>query len=313
MIATPPSRDLGEGGTPSMVVEWRGLEIVYKLEHLNPSGSFKDRGAATSVSHAEVLGARCVVEDSSGNAGIAVARYARAAGLRATVYVPADAPEGKKAILRLLGAEVVEAPSRSEASKMVWSRAAKGECYYVDHLSSPFFIEGLRTVAYEVYEEHGTPDAVIVPFGSGGLFLGIYHGFRDLVELGMERRVPRMYAVQGASVAPLYEAVHGRKPLGTSRLADGIRVAEPPRLSEALEAIRSSQGDVVVVTDDEISAALRELLDLGLIVEPTSAAAQAALAKLAEKLKDEGVRRVLVPLTGSGLKMAERLIEVAGP
>ncbi len=299
MLALTPLLTLGEGSTPLLERSMLSARVLLKLEHLNPTGSFKDRGAALAIGYASSLGYRSVVEDTSGNTGIAVAAYSTALGLEATIVMPSDAPAGKKALCRALGAEVIEASSREEAYRKALELWRKGSCY-LSHLWSPLFIEGYRTIAYEVYEEAGIPDLVVCPVGSAGLLLGLYAGFRDLVEAGVADKMPKLIAVQGASVAPLYELLYGRRPQGESKLADGIRVPSPPRLSEAAQAIRETDGLAITVTDQEISSALRRLLKMGLIVEPTSAAAIAALAKLPRaELQD---KRILTPLTGSGLK-----------
>ncbi|BEP16656.1 threonine synthase [Pyrofollis japonicus] len=314
MLALKPVENRGEGDTPLAVDEFLGLRVWFKLEYLNPSGSFKDRGALLATSHAILLGAGCVVEDSSGNAGLAVARRASINGLESVIVVPRDAPEGKKKAIKLMGARLVEAENRAAAAELAPRIAREKSCYYVYHLGNPLFVEGLETIAYEVYEQEGVPDAVVVPFGSGGLFLGIYNGFKKLQSLGLARRTPRMIAVQGVEVAPLYERIYGSKPAnGSSRLADGIRVPNPPLLDDALKALEESRGKVVAVNDSDIVRALKTLVEKGFIVEPTSAAAVAGLEKVASTLREEGVRDVLLPLTGSGLKMLDLLSQLLLP
>ncbi len=311
MLAIAPLKSLGEGATPLITVEKARLRVHLKLEYLNPSGSFKDRGTVLAISHASSVGVRCVVEDTSGNTGISVAMYSTTMGLQATIVMPRDAPEGKKRAVKLLGGEVLEAPSRGEATIMAQKLVAERRFYYVDHLASPLYIEGYRTIAYEIFECIGVPDAVVVPAGSCGLFIGTYRGFEDLYRLGYARRKPMMIAVQGVEVAPLYEKLYGEKPpSGTSKLTDGIRVPKPPRLEEAVSIIRETEGRVVLVSDEDIVSALRELLGMGLIVEPTSAAAYAALVKVADELRSMGIEDVVIPLTGSGLKMLEKLDEL---
>ncbi len=311
MLAIAPLKSLGEGATPLITIEKAGLRVHLKLEHLNPSGSFKDRGTVLAISHASSVGLRCVVEDTSGNTGISVAMYGTVMGLRTAIVMPRDAPEGKKRAVKLLGGEVIEAPSRGEATTIARKLVVERGCYYVDHLTSPLYIEGYRTVAYEIFEQIGVPDAVIIPAGSCGLFIGTYRGFEDLKRLGYTRRKPMMIAVQGVEVAPLYEKLYGEKPpSGSSKLADGIRVPKPPRLEEAISIIRETGGRVVLVNDEDIVSALRELITMGLIIEPTSAAAYAALTKIASELKAMGIEDVVIPLTGSGLKMLEKLDEV---
>ena len=157
------------------------------------------------------------------------------------------------------------------------------------------------------------PDAVIAPFGSGGLFLGIARGFEKLRSLGLARKQPVMIAVQGVEVHPLYDAVRGPVVAsGSSRLADGIRVPDPPLLSQGARVVRESGGRVILVNDEEITRALRGLVDRGFIVEPTSATVLAALDKIIDELRENGVRDVLLPLTGSGLKVLDELVELLG-
>lgn len=312
--ALPPAGSpvsLGEGGTPLVEREHRGLKVLFKLEYLNPTGSFKDRGSAVAISHLRDIGVDAVVVDSSGNAGASMAAYASAAGLRCRVYVPRDTPLYKKLQIAAYGAELVEAENREAASLKAQSCE---EGFYAGHLWNPFFVEGCATLAFEAYEEHGVPDAVVLPVGSGTLLLGVHKGFRLLVESGLAGSIPRIYAVQAESNAPLYREIHGREYPALSRevVADGIAVPNPPRLKQVASAVRESGGGVVVVRNDEIPGALRSLARMGFLVEPTSAVVLPAIEKLrAEGLLDAG-ERVLVPLTGSGLKAAEKVARLLG-
>jgi threonine synthase len=289
-------RILGEGRTPVVEVSRHGARAALKLEYLNPTGSFKDRGAAASVYHASLLGYGCVVEDSSGNAGLAIAAYAAHLGLRARIHTYRGAGRGKKALIRALGAELVEWPTRGEAAGAAEGEA--GECYYVAHTWSPVFLEGIAPIAGELSSYRGW--RFIVPASSGTLLLGLWRG---AARLGWR---PRIVAVQAAGAASLL----GRVPLlaraggSESRLADALVVRSPPRLEEMARAVREGGGGVVVVGDEAIVEALRELLSMGFIVEPSSAAAWAAYRALAEAgMAEDSV----VFLTGSGLKYAEVL------
>jgi threonine synthase len=312
MLPINPRISLGEGGTPYRRLTLAGLKVHVKMEHLNPTGSFKDRGTALAISHAVTVKATSVVEDTSGNTGVSVAAYASAAGIRARIFVPHDAPLGKKLLMKLLGAEIVETASRSEAAAKVLSEAKHS--YYVAHTWNPLYIEGAKTIALEAFEEGFQGQAVAAPVGSGGLILGLYRGFNQLAELGLGNPVA-LVAVQGASVYPVCAKL-GVRPKGgeSSELADGIRVANPPRLEEIVKAVRESGGCCVVVSDREIAIALKKLVLMGFIVEPTSAAALAGLEKaVMEGCLDRG-DEVLLPLTGSGLKMLsvlERAVRLA--
>ncbi len=312
MLAIKTQRSLGEGYTPTILEEDGYFRIIYKLEHLNPTGSFKDRGALATLSYtAENLGIECVVEDSSGNAGISTAAYSRLYGYKALIVVPEHAPVGKKKFIKILGAEVIEAPTRDYATQIALAILERENCFYVDHLSNPLFIEGIKTIAYELYEQIGVPDAIFIPFGSGGLLLGIYHGFKELLNLRIINKIPHLVAVQSNANPPLYERIYGSIPkYEQSTLADGLLVKNPPRIEEAIDAILTTNGHVILVNSTEIKHALKELLDKGLIVEPTSATAYAAFNKIRENLRDTGYREVAIVLTGSGLKMIDYIADI---
>jgi len=305
---------LGEGSTPVVERELYGVRVLLKLEYLNPTGSFKDRGATVMVSNLKAIGVREITIDSSGNAGCAVAAYAGAAGIRCGVYVPAGAPRAKKVQIALYGAELVEVTGpRSEVGRRLLAELRPGVAY-ASHMWNPYFIEGLKTIAYETAEEFGAPDAVVLPVGSGGLLLGVYRGFVEAVQLGLAERVPRVVAVQAAGYTPVYDKLYG--PYGAEPpaepLADGIAIPNPPRLEQVVEAVKRSYGGAVVVEDWEIAEALRELARAGLLVEPTSAAAVAGLRRAIETGLICKGERVLIPLTGSGLKALDKIAQAIG-
>lgn len=291
---------LGEGGTPVISAEKYGLSIFFKLEYLNPTGSFKDRGSAVAVSKALELGVNEVLEDSSGNTGISIAAYAAYAGIKAHIYVPSDIPLGKYRLIKSFGANVVKAGSRDEASELVLKNIKEGS-YYIGHTWNPYFIEGTKTLAYEVFEELPKIDYVIMPVASGSLLLGFWKGFNELMRLGLVSDVPKLVAVQACGYESLKKYLSNVVSVecrGYTALADAIRLTNAPRLPYIAEAITNSGGYVVVVNDELIKWAVKELYRMGLVVEPTSAAAYAALKLVRGDLSG----RVLIPLTGSGLK-----------
>ena len=300
---------MGEGYTPMLSKRLGGVEVCLKLDYVNPTGSFKDRGASAMISNLKALGVREVAVDSSGNAGAAIAAYSAAAGMRCRVFVPASAPLGKKIQIASYGAKLVEVKGSRERVHEAVLRELGG-AVYASHMWNPFFIEGLKTLAYEYVEQvEECPDAALLPVGSGGLLLGVYKGFRELRELGVTSTVPRILAVQAAGFTPVYEALHGpyRARASGPPLADGIAIPRPPRLTQIIEAVRESGGDAVVVEDHEILEAFKELARMGLFVEPTSATALAALWKaLDQELVDRG-ETVYIPLTGIGLKATDKL------
>ena len=204
--ATPVT--LGEGWTPLVAAEWDGRPLHFKAEYLNPTGSFKDRGAAVVVTALKAMGVRDIVEDSSGNAGAALAAYAARAGLSAAIYVPAHASPVKQAQIAAYGAEVVPVPGpRAEATRAV-RQAAEGGAVYASHVYSPFFAQGVKTLAFELWEQLGgrAPESIVVPVGHGSLLLGLYQGLRALLLAGLIERLPRLFGVQARACAPLARA-----------------------------------------------------------------------------------------------------------
>ncbi len=301
---------LGEGSTPIVQRSIGGVAVYYKLEYLNPTGSFKDRGSTIAVTRALELGAKHIVEDSSDNAGASIAAYGAAAGLSVRIYAPRDALKSKLALIRALGAEVVEAPSRDEAARKAVEELGPGD-YYVGHTWNPFFIEGVKTAAYEVFEEGYRVAEIVVPVASGTMLLGLYKGFRELMSAGLLDEMPRLIGVQVEGYASVYEEFTGKRVSWSRRaaLADGLKLTNAPRAAEAARAVRETRGTVVVVSDEEVAAALKELYRMGFVVEPTSATVQAALRKLLEEGCIEGP--VLAVLTGSGLKNPLHVLELA--
>jgi len=300
---------LGEGGTPLVTPDPATPELHAKLEHLMPTGSFKDRGAVVLVGLARALGARRVVADSSGNAGVAIAAYASRAGLPAEVFVPGSVSAAKLAQLRAHGAtvSVVDGDRESVADAAVHAVASDAEAFYASHAWHPAFLEGTKTMALELWEQLGRrpPDEVVLPVGNGTLLLGAARGFAELAAAGLIDRPPRLIAVQAAACAPLAEAwregLDRPAPVPTSpTLAEGIAIASPPRGSQILAAVAATGGRVLAVDEDEIATAHRRLARLGLAVEPTSAATYAgALRQLAE---EPGAATVVLALCGAGWK-----------
>lgn len=305
-VSSSAAVSLGEGGTPAVEREVYGLRVVFKLEYLNPTGSFKDRGSSVVVTHLKSLGVGRLVADSSGNAGLSIAAYASAAGVSCRVYAPRSAPVGKKMLIKAFGAELIEVESREAATQAAQSDLSG---FYAGHLWNPFFLEGCKTLAFEAFEEVGEVDAVVLPVGSGTLLLGAWKGFRELAGAGVAGKLPRLYAVQAENSAPLFRELYGRDwvPESWEVLADGIAVPSPPRLKQIASAVRESGGDVVVVRNSSIPGALKTLARMGFLVEPTSAVVLPALAELAEMGSLDKGERVLVPLTGSGLKTLDKL------
>jgi threonine synthase len=294
----------GEGFTPLIAVELYGRRVLLKQDHLFPTGSFKDRGASVLISKVRELRIPCVVEDSSGNAGAAIAAYCARAGVVCDIYVPAPTSPAKLAQIRLCGATLHAVPgSRADTARAAW-QAAQTQ-YYASHVWNPYFFHGTKTFAFEVAEQMGwkAPDAVLIPTGNGTLLYGAYLGFSELRAAGIIEQLPKLIGVQAANCAPLYAAWRAGRLTAEAfadspTIADGIAIVHPARAEQCLEAVRASGGTYLSVSEEEIRAAWLATARTGLWVEPTSAAAIAALPHCPV----DGT--VVIPLTGHGLKAA---------
>ena len=301
-----------EGFTSLLEVRFGGRPAWIKQDHLFPTGSYKDRGATVLVSKMKEIGITHCVEDSSGNAGCAVAAYCARAGIGCDIFVPADTAQAKLAQIQLYGASLARIPgSREDTAAAVMAAAASH--YYASHSWNPFFFQGTKTFAFEICEQLGwqAPDVVILPVGNGTLLLGAALGFAELAQGGIIRQEPRLVAVQSANCAPLAQAwgqnlkevplIHKK-----DTLAEGIAIAAPVRGRQILAEVRRTGGEFITVTDPEIKASLRELCKQGFYIEPTSAAVSAGVEKyLAASHRDELVVSVF---TGSGLKATEKML-----
>jgi threonine synthase len=313
--AIPVARDesilsMREGFTPLESMEWSGHRVLLKIDYLFPTGSYKDRGATVLISKVKELGIKKVVEDSSGNAGSAIAAYCARAGIGCDIYVPEGTSPGKLVQIQAYGAGLRRIEGSREKTAEV-TREAASKIYYASHCWNPFFLHGTKTFAFEIWEQMGwkAPDVIVLPVGHGTLFLGTYIGFKELKETGMVKRVPRLVVVQSASCAPLYQAFRKgwkeTKPINKKEtMAEGIAIAEPVRGRQILEAIRETDGEILTVTEREIGVALREMGIKGHFIEPTSAATIAGLKKYLKHLKKE---IVVSTLTGTGLKVAGKM------
>ena len=307
---------LGEGNTPCVNLaalgESLGLSRLYaKMELLNPTGSFKDRGAAIMVSVAREHGVREIVEDSSGNAGASVSVYAARAGIRAHIFAPAGAPQAKIKQIRVYGAQahLLEGP-REAAAEAALRYCTEGGLVYASHSLSPYFAEGTKTFAYEVAQQFpaGVPGHVVIPVGNGSLLIGAWNGFQELLQAGRIDRMPRLHCIQARSVMPIVAAYRGEEwapEAATATIAGGIAVGAPPRKQQVLDILRRSNGVALAVDDDDIARWQRLLAEKeGIYAEPTSAAAFAGLERLVDQGEVPKDDTVLIPVTGSGLKDA---------
>lgn len=308
---------LGEGMTPMLPVrrlgENLGLRGLYlKDEGMNPTGTFKARGAAVGVSRARELGITEFAMPTAGNAGGAWSAYAARAGLKAVVAMPEDAPEQAKKECLAAGAQTYLVRGLiSDAGQLVGRAARRCGWFEAATLKEPYRIEGKKTMGYEIMEQFNwiPPDAIIYPTGGGVGIIGIWKALRELEAVGWMRGVwPKLIAVQAEGCSPIVRAFREGKEdsrffQGAETLAAGLRV--PLALGDflVLKAVRETGGTCESVSDQEILGAMRLIARTeGIFVSPEGAAAVAGAAKLAQSGFLKSGQRVIILNTGTGLK-----------
>lgn len=303
-----------EGFTPLVECEYYDRRVLAKLDYQFPSGSFKDRGASIMISKARELGIKKVVEDSSGNAGSAIAAYCARAGIECEIFVPKKTASAKVAQIRAYGAKINNRAGSREAAAQAALKTAE-DIYYASHYWNPFFFQGTKTLAFEVCEQMywHAPDSVILPVGGGSLLLGAYIGFTELLAAGIIQHLPRLIGVQASACAPLVKAFNDgedtyqpfdKKP----SIAEGIANSAPLRGNQVLTAVRMSNGRFYGVSEEEIKTALVDSCRKGFFIEPTAAV---VLAGVKHYLKNANANeRIVVCFTGHGLKNPVRISSV---
>ncbi len=307
---------MGEGCTPLVQRRWGNHRPFFKLEWFNPTGSFKDRGTSVMLSFLRQIGVDAVLEDSSGNGGSSVAGFGAAGGLRVKILAPASTSPAKIAQVRAYGAAVqlVEGPRQASEAEAI---RQSGETFYASHNWQPFFLEGTKSLAYEIWEDLGftAPDNVVMPVGAGSSLLGCAFGFRELLAAGQIARLPRLFAAQPLNCSPIDASFQAGAETPVPRevgstIAEGTAIARPMRLREILGALRESGGSTLALPEVEIAAALRTLARQGLFVEPTCASAAAALDRLIAARTIAPGETTVVILTGTGLKAATTVADL---
>lgn len=313
-IAATDAVSFGEGFTPLLPLEMDGKTVFIKQEQLFPTGSYKDRGASVLISLAKNEGALQVVQDSSGNAGCAIAAYAARAGIGCEIYVPAETSQAKLAQIRSYGAKLVLVEgTREETAAAALKRSEK--LYYASHCYHPGFYQGTKTFAYEVCEQLNwqTPDTIVLPVGNGTLIIGCYLGFYHLLKSNIITKMPKIIGVQAANCAPLHHAfIHQYKTIShfeaKPTIAEGIAIASPVQGSLILEIINASKGSIITVEEHEIINALKQCAKMGFYIEPTSAATIAGLNKCLTKVHRDDICVSL--FSGHGLKSTEKILSI---
>ncbi|WP_082398201.1 threonine synthase [Aeropyrum camini] len=313
---------MGEGSTPLVKLEnlsrMLGVEVYGKLEFLNPTGSFKDRGMTVGVSVAASFGYRIVAAASTGNTAASMAAYARRAGVEPVILIPKGGiASGKLSQIQALGAWILEVEGTFDDSlEAARTAAVKGLAYSLNSIN-PYRLEGQKTIAFEILEDLDSVDYVVVPVGNAGNISAIWKGFKEASLLGLPSIKPRMVGVQAEGASPLYKAWASRsgaveRVRNPSTIASAIRIGNPVNAAKALRAVEESGGLMASVSDGEILKSLRILAEHeGMLVEPASATSLAGLIRL----RSEGVirdgRRVVLILTGHGLKDPKALEFIA--
>jgi threonine synthase len=313
-IAKPIS--LGEGCTPLVQKEWDDFRPFFKLEWFNPTCSFKDRGTTVMLSFVRQLGVDAVLEDSSGNGGASVAAYGAAGGMRVKILAPSYTSPAKVAQVRAFGADVqlVEGPREESQNEAI---RQSDRIFYSSHNWQPFFLQGTKSIAYEIWEDFNfsVPDNIIIPVGAGSNLLGCHIGFSELLAAGQIAKLPKLFAAQPLNCSPLDASFQAGVDTPVARavrktIAEGTAIAHPLRLKEMIHALKDSGGESVAVSEDEIIAALKRLARLGLFVEPTSASVAAAFAKLTARGVIKARENTVLVISGTGIKTASTIAEL---
>ncbi|MGI8571694.1 MAG: threonine synthase [Solirubrobacteraceae bacterium] len=301
-----PIVSLGEGNTPLVLAprlsERVGAEVWLKLEGSNPTGSFKDRGMTAAVSAAVREGAQAVLCASTGNTAASAAAYAARAGLRCAVVVPeGNIATGKLAQALVHGARVIALQDNFDAALRLVRELVERQPISLVNSVNDFRIEGQKTAAYEIVEALGSElDALCIPVGNAGNITAYWRGFKDT-----DSR-PRMLGFQAEGAAPLVRGYPVEHP---ETVASAIRIGNPARWEEAMDAMSSSGGMVAAVSDAQILEAHKFLAGSeGIFCEPASAASVAGL--MAHGAPD--ARRIVCVLTGHGLKDPETAVREGG-
>jgi threonine synthase len=299
-----------EGLTPLISFELPEGKIKLKLDYLFPSGSYKDRGASVMLSKIKEWGIRSIVQDSSGNAGCAVACYAALGKINCEIFVPDSTSPAKLAQIKMYGASLTLVPgTREDTAKAAMKRAES--LHYASHCYNPFFYQGTKTFLYEVWEQNGfdLPEVLVLPAGNGTLVLGVSIAMKELMRSGLITKVSKIIAVQAENCSPLYCATNGiSKSVWQDTLAEGIAIAEPVRASEIIDAVKESNGEFITVTETEIKNSFLNACSNGIYPELTSSACLAGASKYLQN--NSGVKSLCTLISGNGLKSTEKILKL---
>lgn len=303
---------LGEGMTPLLEVEGLGVEHLYvKDEGLNPTGTFKARGASCGVTRARELGIGHVALPTAGNAGGAWALYGAAAGMQVHVAMPSDAPELNKLECRIAGADLTLVDGLiNDAGALVSGWIAEHGWFDASTLKEPYRIEGKKTLGLEICEQLGweMPDVIVYPAGGGVGIIGIWRALLQLREIGwVDGNLPRLVVVQARGCAPIVRAFDDDRDdvelfEGAHTIAAGLRVPKPLGGALTLRAVRHTKGTALAVSDESIRRAMHTLASVGILAAPEGAATLVAAQRLRQMGWLRRDHRVVIINTGTALK-----------
>src|ERR687890_2403501 len=286
-------------------------EVLVKNDTANPTHSFKDRVVTVALAKARELGYEVVACASTGNLANAVAAHAAAAGLESYVFIPADLEEQKILATGVYGTKLVTVRGNyDDVNRLCTELSSERDWAFVNVNVRPYYAEGSKTLAYEVAEQLGfeIPDRIVGPIASGSLFTKVARGFEEWLEVGLvEGTLPRFSGAQALGCSPVaqaFEAGHDFcKPVKASTIAKSLAIGNPADGPYAIDLARRSGGTIDSVTDDEIRAGIRLLAETtGIFTETAGGVTTAVLAKLAERGEIDPGERVVVLITGDGLK-----------
>lgn len=295
---------MGEGCTPIIRFD---DDVMLKMDYEMPTLSFKDRGAATLVAHMKHIGVRSCVQDSSGNAGNAVAAYAARAGIACEIFVPEGTSPSKIRMIESHGAKANVVPgTRDHCADVCREKVFKEGAYYANHVYNPFFYEGMKAYIYETYEQLGRiPANIVIPVGNGTLYIGAVKALEHLEASGAIDHFPQIIAIQSERCNPLEKAAaeglsEPAKVTVSPTMAEGIAIGVPMRGRELLDMARRHGIRFVTAPEDKILAARAALAARGVYCEHTTAANLAAYQHYCELYGP--TPDTLITMCGAGIK-----------
>ncbi|WP_033827658.1 threonine synthase [Bacillus andreraoultii] len=301
-----PLLSLHEGSTPLIRAEnlskKLGLDLYFKYEGLNPTGSFKDRGMVMAVAKAVEEGSQSIMCASTGNTSAAAAAYAARANMNCYVLIPdGKIALGKLAQAIMYGAKIIAINGNFDVALSIVREITSEKPITLVNSVNPYRLEGQKTAAFEIVDELGTtPDILAIPVGNAGNISAYWKGFKEYVEKDKAVHLPQMYGYQAEGSAPL---VKGEMVTNPETIATAIRIGNPASWEKAKRALDESNGRIDSVTDEEILAAQKLLTSSeGIFAEPASCASLAGVVKHRKLGLIEEGKRVVCVLTGNGLK-----------